>query len=197
MGCKARRYQGVIRKRIVHQVCSLAQTFLGAVGPGRRKTHDRRPDHRTHVQIDSRPCNELGEEILVAETGDACRQHLGDREFRPVPNHFRADPALLRGPDTVLQPCLERQIVRETPEQRHRGVRVRVDQARNQRMMRALDDHTGLIRFAGINIGHDVDDAAIDDDDGVLQQYRSVRLHRYAPAWHDQSVAMSHERPLL
>ena len=141
----------------------------GAVGPGRRNIHNRRPDHRTHMQIDSCLGNNLREEILVAETGNACRQHLGDGEFRPVPYHFRTDPAFLCRPDAVLQPRLERQIVRQAPEQSHCCVRVRIDQTRDRRMVRALDDDARLIRFAGITGGHDADDAAIDNDDRVVQ----------------------------
>ena len=104
--------------------------------------------------------DDVGEEVHVGEARDAAQQHLGDREPRSVGNELRPHPTHLGGPDALPQPAIERQVVREAAKQGHRGVRVRVHEARQQDMARPLVAHARGVTVLGFAHRQHGDDAS-------------------------------------
>ena len=77
-----------------------------------------------------------GEEVHVVAARDAASEHLRGGEQRSVVDEIGIDEAALARPDRLLEPCLERNVVGDAAKQRHRGMRVRVDQTRQQHVCR-------------------------------------------------------------
>ncbi len=178
--------------RVVHEFGPLAQALCGVTGPLTRKINDRRANHRPHVQVHGCFRNDLREEILVTETGAPGQQHFGDRQPGTVAHHLGADPALLDRPHTFAKPAFKRHIVRDTSEQRHRGMRVGIHKARDEYVIGPLYQYAGSIPLPRFGCRQQVDDFAVVDSNRVLGQDEIVWRHRYTPAGHDKSVAMLH-----
>ena len=178
----------------MQQVGRLAEVLAGIPGPGRLELDDGRTDIGAHAGIFGRLGDDVGEEILVAEAGDAGLQHLGDRELGAVPNHLGADPALLDRPHPVTKPGSERQVVCVAAQQRHRGMGMGVDQARNHHVTGALDDHARLVTAARLVGRQHGRDPAVDDRDGMALEDCSRRLDRHDPGGRDEAVAVLHGR---
>ena len=93
-----------------------------------------------------------------------------------------------RGPDVVLQPVHQRQVVGEAAHQAHRRVRVRVDEPRYEGVLGQLD--TLVIGEAGPRRPgrkHRFD-LAVAERDGMLRQDCAGRLDRNQPAWQEEVV---------
>ena len=60
------------------------------------------------------------------------QEHLGGREARAVQHEIGRDERALVRPDVLLEPDVERKVVGDAAHQAHRGVRVRVDEPRQQ-----------------------------------------------------------------
>ena len=130
---EAARDQRVIGVRIVHEVgCPSRGTrcreLAQAVG-----------NSMTGVPTIARTCMSTavsatisGKKVLVAEAGRAALSISATASSRAVTDHFGADPAALGRPDRLREPLLERQVVGEAPQQRHCGVGVGVDEARDE-----------------------------------------------------------------
>ena len=132
----------------------------------------------------------VGEEIVLVAAGGAAAQHLGDRELDAVGDELRPDHFRLGRPDVLLQPAHQRQVVGDAAQQRHRVVRVRVDQAGDQRVL--VDATTRFARRearARVGDRQQRDDAIAVDRDGVVFEHHAVRLDRDDPAGFDQQVA--------
>ena len=71
----------------------------------------------------------LGMEVHVAAARDAAAQHFGDAEHRAVEHEVGRDEAAFARPDVLLEPGLERHVVGDAAQQRHRRVAVRVHEA--------------------------------------------------------------------
>ena len=103
---------------------------------------------------------------------------------RSVPSRTKSAEtcALLRGPDMLFEPAHERQVVGEAAHQRHRRVRVRVDQPGDEDVVGELDllvMREALARLAG---GQHRLDLAVAHGDGVVLEHRAGRLDRDDPA---------------
>jgi hypothetical protein len=70
----------------------------------------------------------LGEEVHVVHAGRSAEQHLGESERGAVAHELRIDQLRLERPDALAQPRRQRQVVADAAQQRHRGVRVQVDE---------------------------------------------------------------------
>ena len=84
-----------------------------------------------------RICDDIGVLVHVREAGDPAEQHLGDREASAVCDELGAEPARFGGRD-ALERARRRQIAREPAEQALRRVRVRIDEARQQNVLRPV-----------------------------------------------------------
>ena len=91
----------------------------------------------------------LGDRLLevvhVGEAGHAGPDHLGAAEPRAEPDEVGADELALDRHHVAHQPDVEPQIVGEPAQQRHRHVRVRVDQARHHDAAAAVDPFGRLV----------------------------------------------------
>jgi hypothetical protein len=64
-------------------------------------------------------------------------------------------------------------------------MRVRVHQARQQQVIRALHQYAGAISLPRLRRRQQIDDFAVVNDDRVIAQDEIVRRNRYAPAGND------------
>ena len=131
----------------------------------------------------------VGEEVILVDAGGAATEHLGDRQGDAVGDEVRADHGRFDRPDVLLQPDLQRQVVGDAAQQRHRIVRMRVHQARDQRRIRAR--HRLARREARARLRHRQDrhDAAAGHGDRMVFQHHPVRDDRHHETGFDQQVA--------
>jgi hypothetical protein len=80
-------------------------------------------------------CRRLGEEVHVVGARDAAAQHFGRAEQRAVVDKVRRHETAFARPDLDFQPGLQRHIVGDAAQQRHRRVSVRVDETRDQHVV--------------------------------------------------------------
>ena len=140
-----------------------------------------------HADLPRRDARHVGKEIHVREAGRAALQHLQARETRPGGDEFLRQQRFLDRPDPRRQPVHQRQVVAEPAQQRHRRVRVQVEQPGG-------DDVIGEERLvrSRVRIPHFGDRSEADDDAGVVDGDRmsfedhAGRFDRHDPARHDQ-----------
>ena len=106
------------------------------------------------------------------------------------------DPARFGGPDVLAQPNLERQIVGEAAEQRHRRMRMRVDEAGKQGVGRAFVPHARSIAPLGVADRQHVDDASRFDGERETFLGDDFGLDAQRPPRTDQGVDRLHRRGL-
>ncbi len=182
----------MIRVAVVDEIGALVQIVGRIVRPGCWNVDDGRADHCPHMQVDSGFGNDLGKEILVAETGDARPEHFSNRQFRAIADKFRACKATLNRPDPLLKPGNKRQVVCKPPKKRHCGMHMGIDQARNHHMAWTLDKHARLVRLTRFIERQNCRNPIVDHRHGVVLEYRSGRFDRDAPMRCNQGIAMSH-----
>src|ERR671930_291565 len=90
--------------------------------------------------------------------------------------------ALFSGPDVLVEPAHEREVVREATHQRHRGMRVRIDQSRDEHMLVARDALVARKARTRLRHGQHRFDVAVAHSDGVLGENAACRLDRKEPA---------------
>ena len=88
------------------------------------------------------------EVVHVGEAGHAGPDHLGAAEPRAEPDEVGADELALDRHHVAHQPDVEPQIVGQPAQQRHRHVRVRVDQPRHHHAAAAIDGLGGRVARA-------------------------------------------------
>src|SRR5690606_2283629 len=131
---------------------------------------------------------ELRKQVHVPEAGRTARQHVGDRELRAVADIFGIDPTLFERPNLRLQPPFERGAFGGTAQQGHCRVRVRIDEARQKHVIRALDDRGGAHRTSELFRGAYGGDSAALYRHGMLLQHAPDGLDRNYPAGTDERV---------
>jgi hypothetical protein len=112
---KTARDERVIGIRVVHQLRAFAKALGSTIGPGSREVNDRSAHHRAHMHVHGGFCDDLREEILVAETGASGLEHFRDRKPRSVAHQLGAHPAVFDRPDAFLEPAFQGQVVRDPP----------------------------------------------------------------------------------
>ncbi len=75
-----------------------------------------------------------GKKYMSLKQVTPAAQHLGAREQRAVLDEFGRYQAHFHRPDVVLQPVHERAVVGQPAHERHRRVRMQIDEAGNQDM---------------------------------------------------------------
>ena len=92
-----------------------------------------------------------------------------------------------RRPDAFAQPALKRQVIANATQQRHGGMRMQVDQARNEQM--AIKHLSARIWITRASLGHRQDrfDLACTYSQRMPPQHLASRNHRGDPLRHDQA----------
>ena len=142
-----------------------------------------------HAGLERRLERGIGKEIHVVEARDAAAQHLGAGGKRAIAHKLGGDMALLGRPDVLLEPAHQRQVVGQPAHQRHRCVRVRVDQPGDEDVLGELDALIAGEALARIGYGQHRLDFAVPHRDGMCCEYRAGRLDRHQPARLDDELA--------
>jgi hypothetical protein len=127
-----------------------------------------------------------GEEIHVVAARDTGAQHFGRCVAGAVIDEALAHQRLLQRPDPLGQPARQGQVIAGATQQAHRGVRMRVHQARHQRVPLQLHVLRGLKARVRQRGRQHLDDAASLDGHRVGGQHGAARHHRHHPARADQ-----------
>ncbi len=77
-------------------------------------------------------------EVHVGEATDTALDLFGDGQVSTVADEILIDPLTLGGPDVLVQPGHQWQVVGNAAQKRHRGVAVGVDQAGGEQALRQL-----------------------------------------------------------
>ena len=91
-------------------------------------------------------------------------------------------------PDVLLQPAHERQIIGEAPHERHRRMRMRVDEPRDEDVVRQLEALVGRKAAFRFDRGNKRFDAPIAHRDCVALEDAAGGLDRDGPARPDQET---------
>ncbi len=175
----------------------LVEVLVAGLRPGRRKFDERQTDDRTEAVFEVGRRLRVGKQVVLAAAGRATAQHLGDREFDAVADELGADYFCLGRPDVLVQPGHERPVVREPAHERHRVVRVRVDEARYQRMLPQVYAFRVRIFAAACGDRQDFDDRVGGQRDGMVFENHAMRFDRDDPARFEQLIDVSHSSRLL
>ena len=124
------------------------QRLLVARRVGRREAKHRLRAQRAHAGRRRGFRDRVLEVVHVGEAGHAGPDHLGAAEPRAEPDEVGTDERPLDRHHVAHQPDVEPQVVGEAAQQRHRHVRVRVDQARHDDAAAAVDRLGGRDRPA-------------------------------------------------
>ena len=180
--------------RIAHRQ-SLCEVIVRIRRVARRKIDRDDADRGTHAAGKRGARRSLRVEIHVAEAGDAAAQHLGAGEQRAVVDEFRGDVLRLGGPDGVIQPPHERHVVGQPAHQRHRRMRVQVDQTGNQRVTRQVEAARCIVARGRVRGRKDGDDFPVLDRDTVVIEHRCVGFDGNDPARVNQAIDRFHSIP--
>ena len=136
-----------------------------------------RAEDGTDAGIDHGPRRVVPEVVHVREGGRTALQHLYGREERAPVDELGIDQCGLGREDVVVQPAHEGHIVGESPEERHRGVAVGVDEPRDDQVARRVEDrHTRRpgVRFvqqAGDRVPFHEHGASLEDGAGLVHDH--------------------------
>ena len=160
--------------QFVMQRKPLIEVFLRRLRPGGGEVDEDKPDAGADAGLGCGARNDVREEVHVVEAGGAALQHLGDAEQRAVAHEVRAHPGSLRRPDVPLQPLRQHQVVGHAAEQGHGGVRMRVDQPRDQCVVVQIDGFRRLVARRRLTAVENGDDASLCRQRAPGAQARSV-----------------------
>jgi hypothetical protein len=178
---EAERQQRVLAP-LVAQREALGEVVVRIGAVGRRKIEHDHAERYAHAGFQRGLQRRAREEVHVVEAGDAAAQHLGAGEQRAVLHELRRDVLHLGGPDVLLQPAHQRQVVGQAAHQRHRRVGVRVHQPRDQRMLAEVDLFIGGIARLRVGARQHGLDQTVAQRDAMLFQDRARGLDRDDPA---------------
>ena len=188
---EVRGYQRVATV-VVPQRHAFFDVLIGIGRPARRLLFHHESDTHPDVRVGRCACDHLGPELHVGEARDAAAQHFRDREFRAVAHVLRVDPAPFDRRDRILEPRRQRQILCPAAQQRHGRMRVRIDQSRQDRVLRTLDEfgrRVGGERFGGRQHG---DDASRAHRDRMVSEHGAVGFDGQHPAGANERVNRLH-----
>ena len=159
---QGKRHQRVVAPRIPHGK-ALGEIVLGIGGVGRGKFEDRHAQHGPNAGIAGRFGGSAGKEVHVVEAGDAPAQHFPRRQTRAVADEVGRDELALGGPDALVQPTHQRQVVGVPAQQGHGRVRMEIDQTRHEDLSGQVHVFTRGIGSAGIGSRQERHDATVVD----------------------------------
>src|SRR3546814_188324 len=174
---------------LVVDLAGLVEILVVALRPRGGEVDHRQPDARAEAVALVDGGLHVGEEVVLVDAGGAAAEHLRDRQGDAVGDEVRADHRALDRPDVLLQPDLQRQVVGDAAQQRHRVVGVAVDEAGHQRAVRAADGLRRIEPRPRFRARQDGDDGAVADGDGVVLEDHAVWFDRDDEAGFDEDVA--------
>ena len=118
------------------------QIIVCITGVGRWKIQHQQPQIGPHTSLTGRRRGSLRKEIHVVKTSDAAAKHFGAGQQTAVLHELRRDQGLLSWPNVLLQPCHQRQVVGHAAHQTHGGMRMRIDQPRQQHLLAQTNQFT-------------------------------------------------------
>ena len=140
-------------------------------------------EDRAEAHLLHRPCGLVHVEVHVVEARRPALDHLKARELRAPVDVLGLDLRLPR-PDRLLEPRLQRHVVRVAPEERHRGVGVRVHEPRDRGLRLPVDHDVRLgprlLPDRGDSVPLDVDRRGAAVELHVLDQDAHPRASRAA-----------------
>ena len=156
----------------VQLVEALERVLAKPAAPHVAGVDQRRPDRRSQPRVGHRPRGRRGLPVHVPEAHRPAADHLDARQPRPPVDVVGVELGL-GGPDLGLQPVHQRQVVAVAAKERHRRVRVGVDEARDERHTRPVDD---LVRALDGDVLADRRDEAVlgAQHDGAAVERRSL-----------------------
>ncbi len=179
---RVRRHGGNNQRIIVVLLQKLfgePQHVLGRGGVGRFEANHGLAQNRAHARFFGGLRGAILEIIHVDERGGARKHHLQARQARAPQHEIRRHILGFRGEDEFIEPVLQLHVVGDAAKQRHGGVGVRVDQARHQDVVRAVEMHARLKLFLDVGALADAHDAlAANGHCSVINQV-VMRVHSH------------------
>ena len=130
---KDRAHQGVAAQTVV-DLDAFGEVFIRARAPGRRKIEQDQIDHGAHAGSGEALGGGVWEKIHVVDAGDAATNELCGREPDTVQTILARHVRGLGGPDVVLEPVHQGQVICQAAHEAHRRVCVRIHQPGHQRV---------------------------------------------------------------
>ena len=166
----------------------LVEVFIASSGPGTGKLDEWQADRGAEAMAQISCRLHVREEIVFAATGRTAAQHFGDRKLDAIAHELRPHDLGFGRPDVMLQPRHQRQIVGQAAHQRHRIVRVRVDEPGDQRVRRKIDAPCiDVLRSRRVD-RQDIDNRITGDRHGMMIEYAAVRFDWDDPAGFEDGV---------
>ena len=154
--------------------------------------HGDHADGGAHAGFQNGFSGGIRKEIHVVEAGDAAAQHLGAGQQRAVAHELGRDVASLGGPDVMLEPLHERQVVGQAAHQVHCGMGVEIDQAGDEGMLVQRDGALGSEARMGFGGRQNGDDMCRRDYQAVMVEYLPRRFYGDHPACVNNRVGLLH-----
>ena len=148
MGGEGGADQGV-GPQVVVQLQSLGEVFIHALRVAGREVESDQAHAGPNAARSRRSGHHLWKHIHVIETGGSSPQHFRHRQLGAIVDEIGTDPARFNRPDMILQPGHQRQIVGQSAQQGHAGVRMRVDQAGDQNVLIEIEAEPGVVTSGG------------------------------------------------
>ncbi|MCY1545643.1 hypothetical protein D9M68_815950 [compost metagenome] len=167
---------------VVEQRQPFAQGFVGIAGAGNGEIQYRNGDLGANAALVYQFAGCFGKEVHVREAGDATLELLGDSQFGAVQDEVLVYPFGLGGPDMLLQPVAQRQLIGHAAEQAHGRMAMGIDQSRCQQSVGQLA-HCQRLVLECFGTRCDQGDAAVADAQTVLVEHHARRLDRHQPGW--------------
>ncbi len=184
--------QRVVAETIVH-LGALGEILVGVAGPDGGKIQDDEAEGGAHAARAGDLAGLVGVKVHVVETGYAAAHHLRAGEPGAVAHQGIVYPALLRRPDMVLEPLVERQVVGDAPEQRHGGMGMGVDEAGDEHLPGEARFIVCAIARARLGVRQQRQDAPLMHGDAVIGEYLTAGLHRDHPGGAQKRVDVLHD----
>ena len=174
----------------VHGVGGQAQIILRAGPHGGGEIQQRAEQAGAQAGFHGGAGRMGGEEIHVGKAGGAGADHFRRRQPGAVVHKALADKAPFGGPDMLFQPGHQGQVIGDTAQQVHGRVGMGIDQAGDQQVVTQMLLVLALPFFVGQGAGQQVGNASVLDHQGVIFQYRALRVDGGDPAGVDDQVGL-------
>ena len=148
----------------------------GRLGVGHGEADDGLAQHAAHSGLLGHFRHHVLEVVHVGEGGGPAQQHFEATQARAPAHELRRDVLGFRREDVLFEPVLEPHVVRDSPEQRHGGVRVGVDQARRQDGVRTVQALLGLEALVDFGLRADAHDAVAANGHGAVLNHAALRV---------------------
>ena len=157
------------------------QVAAGVGGVRRRKVEHRQADEGADAALPIGARGGIGKKILVGAARDAAQQHFAGGDERAIVHEVGRHEAGFARPDMLFEPDFECDVVGDAAQERHCGVGMRVNEAREQNVGGQRDTLAGRVFALRRRGRRDGDDASAVHDQRVLRE-NAFGLDRYDPA---------------